>query len=73
MCRLLHNPAVSPASFPSSSPQNGCQRGAEHTALKWGRDGELSDLDLQRILQRLTAVDPAAETLNDHFSTLQAG
>ncbi|MBM5797263.1 MAG: hypothetical protein FJ050_05085 [Cyanobacteria bacterium M_surface_7_m2_040] len=64
---------MSPASFPSSSPQNGCQRGAEHTALKWGRDGELSDLDLQRILARLTAVDPAAETLNDHFSTLHAG
>jgi len=41
--------------------------------LKWGRDGELSDLDLQRILARLTAVDPAAETLNDHFSTLHAG
>ena len=33
------------------------------TALKWGRDGELSDLDLQRILNLLSQVDPVAEAL----------
>ena len=64
---------VSPASFPPSSPNHGCQRGAEHTALKWGCDGELSALDLQRILERLTAVDPAAEALSQHFDSAQLG
>ena len=33
------------------------------TALKWGSDGELSDLDLQRILGLLSQVDPVAEAL----------
>lgn len=33
------------------------------TALKWGSDGELSELDLQRILNLLTQVDPVAEKL----------
>lgn len=33
------------------------------TALKWGRDGELSDLDLQRILNLLSQADPVAEAL----------
>ena len=33
------------------------------TALKWGSDGELSDLDLQRILGLLCQVDPVAEAL----------
>ena len=33
------------------------------TALKWGEDGELSDLDLQRILQLLSQADPVAEAL----------
>ncbi|MCX5967991.1 MAG: hypothetical protein NTV57_10185 [Cyanobacteria bacterium] len=33
------------------------------TALKWGRDGELSDLDLQRILNLLSQADPVAESL----------
>ncbi|MEB3173072.1 MAG: hypothetical protein VKL97_04340 [Cyanobacteriota bacterium] len=64
---------MSPASFPASSPNSGCQHGADHTALKWGRDGELSDLDLQRILERLSAVDPAAEALSQHFGNAQLG
>ena len=34
------------------------------TALKWASDGELSALDLERILARLSAVDPAAEALS---------
>lgn len=32
------------------------------TALKWGSDGELSPLDLQRILGLLCQVDPVAES-----------
>ena len=34
------------------------------TALKWGEDGELSDLDRQRILRRLMAADPVAQQLH---------
>ena len=34
------------------------------TTLKWASDGELSSLDLERILARLRAVDPAAEALS---------
>ena len=33
------------------------------TTLKWASDGELSALDLERILARLSAVDPAAHAL----------
>jgi len=33
------------------------------TALKWGDDGELSALDLQRILRLLSQADPVAEAL----------
>jgi hypothetical protein len=33
------------------------------TTLKWASDGELSALDLERILERLCAVDPAAQPL----------
>jgi len=36
------------------------------TSLKWGSDGELSDLDLQRILGLLSQVDPVAEALVAH-------
>jgi hypothetical protein len=33
--------------------------------MKWGADGELSAIDLQSILQRLSAVDEQASTLMD--------
>ncbi|MCX5941107.1 MAG: hypothetical protein NTX18_08870 [Cyanobium sp. LacPavin_0818_WC50_MAG_67_9] len=33
------------------------------SVMKWGRDGELSALDLQAILQRLSAVDDQAAGL----------
>jgi hypothetical protein len=33
--------------------------------MKWGRDGELSALDLQSILERLSAVDDQAASLMD--------
>jgi hypothetical protein len=42
------------------------------TALKWGQDGELSELDLKRILALLSQADPVAEALisdrSDSFS-----
>ena len=34
-----------------------------NTALKWRHDGELSRLDLERILTLLTQADPVAEAL----------
>jgi len=33
--------------------------------MKWGSDGELSSVDLQGILLRLSAVDQQASTLMD--------
>lgn len=33
------------------------------TSLKWGSDGELSEIDLQRILNLLSQADPVAEAL----------
>ena len=33
------------------------------SCMKWGADGELSAIDLQYILQRLSAVDEQASTL----------
>jgi hypothetical protein len=33
------------------------------TSLKWSQDGELSELDLARILDLLSQVDPVAEAL----------
>lgn len=42
--------------IPTVDPQNS-------TALKWGSDGELSALDLRRIIDLLTQVDPVAEAL----------
>jgi hypothetical protein len=33
------------------------------TALKWSSNGELSTLDLQRIVDLLTRVDPVAQAL----------
>lgn len=34
------------------------------TTLKWSSDGELTALDLERILERLRAVDPVAQPLS---------
>jgi hypothetical protein len=39
---------------------------ADTTCLKWGSDGELSELDLQRILGLLSQADPVAEALVAH-------
>ena len=52
-------PAVDPTAVPS-------------TVLKWSGNGELSALDLERIVQRLKQADPMASTLHpSHFSALQ--
>ncbi|MEY4359907.1 MAG: hypothetical protein RLZZ631_1393 [Cyanobacteriota bacterium] len=39
------------------NPLAGEQRSASSTSLKWGSNGELSPVDLQRVLERLT--DPS--------------
>ena len=44
--------------------------GGSSTSLKWGCDGELSELDRDRILRRLAAADPVAQNLH-HQSLLQ--
>jgi len=47
-------------------PQSGHHRPTDplnSTSLKWGQDGELSKLDLDRILDLLSQVDPLAEAL----------
>ena len=54
-----------PAAEPTTQ-RSGVQRTTDQlnsTALKWGDDGELSDLDLQRILKLLSQADPVAEAL----------
>ncbi|MCH9714656.1 MAG: hypothetical protein K0U63_08940 [Cyanobacteria bacterium] len=43
------------------------------TVLKWCGNGELSALDLERIVQRLQQVDPVAEALDpSHFAAIQS-
>jgi hypothetical protein len=57
------------------APPHHCSGGATaSTVLKWCGNGELSALDLQRVVHRLQQVDPVAqEALHpSHFSTLQA-
>jgi hypothetical protein len=47
----------SPAHPQAARPEgDGC---LGRTCMKWGADGELTDLDFQMILQRLGAVDAA--------------
>ncbi len=38
---------------PFASPAPGSDPHAASTSLKWGHDGELSPVDLQRVLERL--------------------
>lgn len=45
-----------------TSDANGC---LGRSCMKWGEDGELSPLDLQTILTRLSAVDEQASQLMD--------
>ncbi len=51
-----------PKNQPFSKPQLITDQ-LNSTALKWGDDGELSELDLQRILKLLSQSDPVAEAL----------
>jgi hypothetical protein len=46
----------------ASAPSRGTDQ-LNSTSLKWGSDGELSELDLQRILNLLSQADPVAEAL----------
>ena len=42
------------------------------TVLKWCGNGELSALDLERIVQRLKQADPVAQALHpSHFTAIQ--
>jgi len=36
------------------------------TCLKWGADGELTDVDLNLLMQRLAVVDPEVTALLEH-------
>jgi len=42
---------------PAPAPDNRAVNSASSTSLKWGSNGELSPVDLQRVLERLT--DPS--------------
>lgn len=41
------------------------------TCLKWGADGELTDLDLRLVLQRLAQVDPELTALQERSPEAQ--
>ena len=51
-------------SIPGASDASGC---LGRSCMKWGADGELSPLDLQAILERLSAVDEQAAALINCF------
>ena len=48
-----------------STPQASHLDQLNSTALKWASDGELSALDLERIMARLADVDPALQGVRD--------
>ena len=54
--------AESLGSMAGAADVNGC---LGRSCMKWGEDGELSPLDLQTILERLSAVDEQASGLMD--------
>jgi hypothetical protein len=62
-------------SHPQGEP--GCGQALEpstvpSTVLKWCGNGELSALDLERIVQRLRQADPTARSLQpSHFTAIQ--
>jgi len=57
---------MSHSRFLHSESDGGSNSQADTTCLKWGSDGELSELDLQRILGLLSQADPVAEALVAH-------
>ena len=48
---------MGPDSISQQPSQDAKQRSASSTSLKWGSDGELSPVDLQKVLERLTNPD----------------
>ena len=48
---------MGPDSISQQQGQNTKPRSASSTSLKWGSDGELSPVDLQKVLERLTNPD----------------
>lgn len=68
---MTHYPGSSPGTAfrPGTAPRTDQLNG---TSLKWGSDGELSELDLQRILALLSQADPVAEALVGNRSDSQA-
>ena len=56
----------------SDHPQQQQGAATPSTVLKWSSDGELSALDLQRLVDRLQQTDPVAEALlhASHFNAL---
>ena len=48
---------MGPDSISQQPSQDAKQRSASSTSLKWGSDGELSPVDLQKALERLTNPD----------------
>jgi hypothetical protein len=70
---MLHSSPSSGSKTSTNSPSQGTMDTEvtmidqqNSTSLKWGQDGELSDLDLRRILTLLTQSDPVAESLLRH-------
>ena len=48
---------MGPDSISQQPGQDAKPRSASSTSLKWGSDGELSPVDLQKVLERLTNPD----------------
>jgi len=48
---------MGPDSISQQPSQDAKPRSASSTSLKWGSDGELSPVDLQKVLERLTNPD----------------
>ena len=48
---------MGPDSISQQPSQAAKPRSASSTSLKWGSDGELSPVDLQKVLERLTNPD----------------
>ncbi len=62
MLRSVSSPS---AAFPLHPPERPTSADPDSsTALKWCSNGELSELDLHRILSRLSEVDPVAGPLD---------
>jgi hypothetical protein len=60
--------------MPQTGQQTRTSDPLNSTSLKWSEDGELSELDLTRILNLLSQADPVAEALmRDRPGPLEGG